>query len=398
MISIFLVFVLGNLDFLNLESPFPEKSGSLFGNTIFNYFLFFVVLSLIAWGFFISTNGPLIPDQSNAELEKLSNEELRQVSGKNLLNFVVEKGQTDVSGSIYTNQSCGFCDGCSPHTYDYRVNNSTGERTTHFTRLEIDARLEINPSNDSHDGIEIGQAQIGHYDDNNTIGNANGGYITGTAEGTAGQSFYWGPHFTSYGGCHQDDCSTQEGANTWDLQSNGIVLQPGSESGCSGADCIGDSLDVVIQDPYLELAWEDFATGDGEASKLVGVRFGVEKMKGSASLQSLNKISGTIRAQDFGNNGACHASGHRITDCPTYGGANALGLFNKAAFGGGTGSTWGDNDEWTEDFWFSFNRKDLFWRHQNPEAGNTNADEVRFHTDGEGFWIHATDEVQGGVS
>jgi hypothetical protein len=388
---VFLVF-LGRFDF---EGIVPSGLLSGDGERFFSWEtlknIFFLCTVILIGAFLLGSF--LTSQETSAELEKMSNEELSQVSGKNLLDFVVEDGQTDVSGSF------GGGD------YQYRINNDGGDRLTTYTRIELNTQIKVDPSTESQDGVEIGQLSVGHYDNTETIGNDVGGYITGNGNATDGESFYFGPNFSGFGGLHGQDGSTNEGStgngsNIFDIRGNGLVLQPGGESGCSGPDCLGSSVDVVARGPYVELAYEEWSTGDEK--ELVGVRFGVEKLRGAASIQSLSTLSGTIKAQDFGDNGECSAAGHRITSCSTTAGANALGLFNKVQFGtsdgSGSGSQWGNNNGWTEDFWLSFNRKDLFWRHQNPASGTSNGNAARFHTDGEGFWIHATDEIQGGVS
>lgn len=334
-------------------------------------FLFFIVAIASFFAFsLLSVNS----DKSHADMKKMSEKELSEVTGKNLLDFTVESGQTDVTGSFDT--GCGGWGSCDA-TYEYNIDNTD----ITFTRINLDARLEVDVG-DNEDGVVIDDLKVGDYDDSLRIGDGNDGFITGGADGSVGQSFYYGPHFTSYNGCN--GCGNNDGSNSFDIDTQEVVLAPGDKNYNA----------PVIKGAYVEMAYENFGNSN---QKLAGVRVGAEKIKGGATIDSINQISSSVRAQEFNNLGSANCAGHRMDNCPTTLGTNALALFNALKLGRG-GSDWGDDDGWTEDLWMSFNAQDMFWRHNNPEAGTNNASEARFHTDGEGFWLHATDDIEGGLS
>lgn len=334
-------------------------------------------LAILLISNFVASPGPV-----TSEMEKLSNEELSEVTGAELLDFTIEQGQTNVSGSFSRSTSCGWhC--TNTYTYNYNIDNTD----QHFVRLGLDARIEITGDDGAGlDGLQISDLKMGHYDDSNQgVGTDQGGFITGSGDGTAGESFYYGPNFTGHNGCV--GCSNNDNSNSWDVNSDGLSFD------VAGANAGG--AQVVAEGLYVELAYDDF-NGDPQ---LAGVRVGAEKIKGGAQIANINQISTSIRAQDFndalGVDGSVSCAGHRMTSCSTDLG-NAFDLFGELALGSNNGFS-GDGDGWTEDFWLSFNAQDMFWDHQNPAAGTTNASRAEFHTDGAGFWLHLTDDVEGGL-
>lgn len=349
----------------------------------------FTILKRVAGSVLIGVIGLIVlsqfvasPEYVTSEMKKMSEEELSEVTGAELLDFTIEQGQTNVSGS-FSRDTCGWY--CSnPYTYNYNIDNTD----QHFVRLGLDARIEITGDDGSSlDGLRIDGLKAGHYDDSeHGVGSGDGGFITGTGDGSAGQSFYYGPHFNGHNGCVS--CSNNDNSNSFDLDGDGLVFD------VAGANAGGEQ--VVIEGPYVELAYDDF-NGDPQ---LAGIRVGMEKIRGGAQIESINQISTTIRAQDFNNaggfDGSASCAGHRMNDCSTTGGANALSFFGELAFGSNNGFS-GDGDSWTEDFWISVNAQDMFWDHNNPAAGTSNASAAEFHTDGAGFWLHATDDVEGGL-
>lgn len=339
------------------------------------------VIGLIVLSQFVAT-----PEYATSEMKKMSEEELSEVTGAELLDFTIEQGETNVSGSF---SRCPGSWGCTSYTYNYNIDNTD----QHFVRLGVDARIEITGDDGSSlDGLRIDGLKAGHYDDSNQgVGSGNGGFITGTGDGSDGQSFYYGPNFNGHNGCV--GCSNNDNSESFDLDGDGLVFD------VAGANAGG--AQVVIEGPYVELAYDDF----NGSPELAGIRVGMERIRGGAQIDSINQISTTIRAQDFGNafgaDGSASCAGHRMTDCSTTAGANALNLFGELAFGRDNGfsgdGTEADGQTWTEDFWISLNAQDMFWDHNNPAAGTSNAGAASFHTDGAGFWLHATDDVEGGL-
>lgn len=313
----------------------------------------------------------------------MSSSELRQVSGRELLDFTIEQGQTHVSGSFGTDCSWGSC----ANSYSYTVDNTN----LHFTRLGLDARVELTGDDSTgQDGLKIDDLKLGHYDNTDQgVGHEDAGFVTG-GDAPAGTSFYHGPDFNAYNGVTVRCCgANNDGANynnstSWDISGDGLVLDvAGANAG---------SRPVIIEGPYVELAYENF---DSNYPDLVGMRIGFEKIRGGAQIESLNTISGSIIAEDFGDADIGNCSGTRMYNCPGDL-VNVLDMFGEFAWGSNNGTV-GDADSWTEDFWLSWNAQDIFWRHNNPAAETTNSTEARFNTDGAGFWLHMTDDVEGGM-
>jgi hypothetical protein len=326
----------------------------------------------------------MVTKPGQAELEKMSEEELSEVTGQELLDFTIEQGQTNITGTFTPN--CEWH--CSNNDYEINIDNTD----IHFTRLGLDTRIQITGDDGSgQDGLRIDNLKLGHYQNTNSgIGSGEGGFVTGDLDGSAGESFYHGPNFFGYNGVtvrnsdRNDAGSNYNGSDRFDISGEGLVFDvAGANAG---------SRQVVAKGPYVELAYENF---DSNYPDLVGMRLGFEKIKGGAQIDALNHVSGTILAEDFGDADIGNCAGHRMYECPGDL-ANVLNLFGELALGSNNGFA-GDGDGWTEDFWLSWQAQDMFWRHNNPAAETSNLDEARFNTDGAGFWLHLTDDVEGGL-
>lgn len=397
MTSIISLTIIAFLGLTNIGEQFFKLIDNLSSNVLGVLKRTIGTLTILFLGLVLLSNLISLPEPATSDMEQMSNEELREVSGQELLDFTIEQGQTTASGTIGSySTSCGWH--CSnTYTYNFTVDNTD----QHFTRLGIDARIEITGDDGSGlDGLRVDDLKAGHYDNTNKgVGSGDGGFMdkttcsgggSPTCTGMAGESFYHGPAFNNYNGMitrnsnKNNDGSNNNNSNSFDIDGNGLVFD------VAGANAGGQK--IVIEGPYVELAYENF---DSSFPDLVGMRVGFEKIRGGAQIDGINQISTTIRAEDFNDLGLANCAGTRIDGCPS-GVGNALSLFGELAFGSNNGFS-GDGDSWTEDFWLSFNSQDIFWRHNNPAAGTTNGDKARFNTDGAGFWLHVTDDVEGGL-
>lgn len=282
----------------------------------------------------------LTHDQINAKLEKLSQEDMRDVSGQSLIDFRSESGSTiDYTYTTTTQTNCGGWYGCDTNTYTHSTTYRNQTDLT-FDRIEIDGELRFEGG--------ISSARVGYYDDS----------------GEFGSSLY-------------------------------------SQSGGTDSDLIIDNLDITnsgsgtsasLVNPYVELAFENH--GDGNNRELKGLRIGTERVSGQLTFQ-LDQLSGTVHAACTGVASiACgniveneHRTSNSLVDLANTFGFDAVLEFND-----------------TRDFWISVNKEDILWEHQNPllpgTPGDNNGMDLgsrQFHTDGKGFWLHLTDDISGGI-
>ncbi|MFB6345349.1 MAG: hypothetical protein ABEK50_06210 [bacterium] len=282
----------------------------LFGRILRNsswFTLSLVALLICLLGVGLSTQ-PLFSTDGNKPdgLQKMSNEELRDVSGKAILDFIVEQGTS---------------------TYNDQLT---------FTRLEMEGELQLD--------VGIDNAVIGDY----------------------------------YRGCN-DGC--YDGGNGSDLAANSLYIT-------------GDPY-ASLQNPYLELAYDNY--GSDSSRELEGIRVGTESITGKMYFD-LHIASGGIVID------TCCAEGtindDRTGCMNTWLGCQDLG--------------WGASVEYSnsEDFWLSLNsdhnlggkstdngdgyeEESILWEHQNPYLGNADGKKTGnrgLHTDGQGFWLHSTDD------
>lgn len=294
-----------------------------------------IVLALSIFGLLFSYLWPTSP---RAELQKLSGEQMREVSGKSLINLESFDG-------TYSNSAV-----------DTVCGSNQGNTCLHFKRLQMDVEGDMLAS--------IENAVVGHYDDSGEFGDSRFG-----------------------SGCGNGNSGCRSG-------------------GTSGADIRASSLGIgvdgnetVLEQPYVELAFRDFSG----SKELVGFRLGAKNINGKVPF-SMDTLSGAVAANHSfkGTLGAGWATfyGHREQT------ANIeMCCINPTGFGYNysTGPNLADAIEFnnTEDFWVSVNKQDIMWQKNNPaingsgRTGSTalNQDPNDFHTDGKGFWIHATDGV-----
>lgn len=177
-------------------------------------------------------------------------------------------------------------------------------------------------------------------------------------------------------------------SHEWDINGSSFEL-PNDDRG-----------QVIARGPYVSLAFKGIDDGVADNTQVVGVRVGAKKIRGGGTF-NLDQLSGAFRGSDFNIpcylGGCVSTRGHRMD-----GNAKLFSLFSKLSLGN-NGSKFGDDDGWTEDLWLSWQKRAIFWEKQNPAFNWDNQSpafgtgETEFHRDGKGFWIHATDDIVGGV-
>lgn len=313
------------------------------------------------------------------DLERLSNQELRNISGSGLLNFVVEDGTTNVTKNVGDLAGLGS---------SAEININTTEWT--YTRLETNLKItgDFTPGNEV---ARISNLKLGYYDDSGRDQNGSASDVThydadGFCTGSTGQCDGAGTSF------HNPD-----GSAGWDLKINDLYI---------GRDGPNQNFDQpVIKGPYVEMVWDNMQDADPSNNKLLGIRVGVEGIQGGFTLDlPQSGTSGFLAGQDFNDLAGLNCAMHRGNG-PVGDSCGNISLFGAAEAGCGSSdsncSDKGDNDAWTEDLWISFNKRDVFWEFANPVLESNNEPDAAQawakSIDGEGFWVHATDDIEGGL-
>ncbi|MFB6347134.1 MAG: hypothetical protein ABEK50_15530 [bacterium] len=316
-------------------------------------------------------------DSARAEMRKLSNDELRDVSGSGLFHFIAENGTTDVTKSV------GNLGGAE-------LNVNTTEWT--YTRLETDIQITGNFTS-GNQVARIKNLRIGHYDDSNSP--TNGGSSTITDHNADGFCT------DNEGSCEGQGTSfvNPDGNAGWDEDMGDFSL------GRSGPNQNFDQ--PAIRGPYIELVWDKMQDSDPTNNVLMGFRIGFEGIQGGFTIGSASQenLSGYLAGQDFNDTAGANCATHRGND-PVGDGCGNISLFTAGEFGcpgsDSNCSDKGDNDAWTEDLWLSFQKRDIFWEFSNPVLESNNEPDANQAwakgIDGEGFWIHATDDIEGGLN
>jgi hypothetical protein len=278
-------------------------------------------------------------EETNAKLEQMSPQDMRDVSGQSLIDFRSESGSViDYTFTTTTQTSCGWYS-CNTNTF---TNTTTYRDQTDITfdRIEVDGELRFEGG--------ISSARVGYYDDS----------------GDFGSSLY-------------------------------------SASGSTQSDLVIDNLDITnsgsgtsasLVNPYVELAFENH--GDGSNRELKGLRIGTEEVNGNLTFQ-LDQLSGTVHAACTGiASVACgniveneHRTSNSLVDLANTFGFDAVLQFND------TQDFWVSVNK--EDIVWEHQNPIL-----PGTPGDNNGMDLgsrEFHTDGKGFWLHLTDDVTGGI-
>lgn len=298
----------------------------------------------------------LLEEESQAELSKMSSEELRDVRGQSLIDFTRTNNgtsswtftSTTTSTFKTTTHSGGlFGSGTNTNTMTntFTMTMTISNQNVDFNRIELDGSLEFSGG--------LSETRLGFYDDSNF----------GCQD--TGESYY-------------SSCNNANGTNSADQSIDDIDLRANGDK----------TDDSVFNDPYVELAIRNQGTANQE---LVGLRVGLENLSGEMAFY-LNQLSASIDANCTGalagvacvlSGGRQEIHGHRVDNALANLG-NIIGADTFIEFNG------------TEDFWFSFQKEDFIWHHKNPAVTGTPGQEtgdLQFHTDGKGFWMHFTNDV-----
>lgn len=317
---------------------------------------------------------------ARAELIRMNNEDLRSVNGQGLLNFVVENGSTDVTKNV-NDLNGSFSDA--------QLNIDTTEWT--YTRLETNLMISGNftPGNEA---ARIQNMKLGYYDDSGRATNGSSSDVThhdadGFCNESAGECPGQGKSF------HNPD-----GNADWDIDVRDLFI------GRSGPH--QNFSKPRLKGPYVEMVWDNMQDNDPTNNKLMGFRIGLEGIQGGLTLDipSRDEVSGFLAGQDFNDGAGINCAMHR-GQAPAGDSCGNISLFSAAELGCASGesncSDKGDNDAWTEDFWLSFNKRDVFYEFANPVLESSSEPDQNQawakSIDGEGFWIHATDDIEGGL-
>lgn len=351
-----------------------------------------MVVSLVLWGMCVT------PLPGHTKMVKMSQEEMRSVRGQTLLDFTIQQGKTHATGSNYT------------------IDN----RNLHFVRLQANMEAKIAPPTNgdgdfTQNGAYIQNGKIGHWNDDGAF--SSDGYMDNGAS-------VW--NSGAVGG-------SQASGAQWDLNSTAISLAPKGSQQPSSIQT--GNYPVRMRGPYLELAYKNMDNNNPDDNRLVGVRIGMRGIRGLLGFSkggdntgignktsAIDVVSGAMKAEVDNDLSGITCAGHRVGSCnitlpgdlgdlPLVGGIvgdiggsvlNGLEIFEGLYLGGNlteSGSRYGDQDGWTEDFWLSMNSQDIFWDYANPavnagDRSGVNPEDARFHTDGKGFWLHVTDDVE----
>lgn len=321
----------------------------------------------------------------NGELRKMSTEQMSEVVGRtNLLDLTVETGSTDYSGSFTSD--CGLI--CGSNTTDFTINN----KDLTFVRLKANAEITGEAIDSNNPAIGFDTAKVGHYD--NTYQRYGGGYVTSSGDDavSSGDSFFNDGVDDGNGWLRQNNSSA--GSDDWDNDFQNAEIGPQ-----------GASQRPVLKGPYVEFAVRDRGTDNQE---LVGVRVGVTAARGTVRLDMTdNYATGSVASRGcvlFDS--TCQnlvSSGHRWKESTL--GVNMIQFLSAMQLGDNSGPE-GNNNGWTEDFWISINKEDVFYEYQNPaydvaQGGSPPPDCAEGcgddpymiqNTDGKGFWIHLRDD------
>lgn len=317
---------------------------------------------------------------ANAELQRMSTQELREIRGQGLVDFVVENGTVNVTPNI------GDLAGCCSSS---QLKINTTEWT--YTRLETNLMISGNftPGNEA---ARIRNMKLGYYDDSGRDQNGSSSDVT---------------HHDADGFCNDStgDCDgvgtsfhNPDGAADWDIAVNDLFI------GRSGPN--QNFSKPRIKGPYIEMVWDNMQDADPTNNKLMGFRVGFEGIQGGLTLDvpGRDEVSGFLAGQDFNDGAGINCAMHR-GQAPVGDSCGNISLFSAAELGCGASdsncSDKGDNDAWTEDFWLSFNKRDVFYEFANPVLESSNEPDANQawakSIDAEGFWIHVTDDVEGGL-
>lgn len=312
-------------------------------------------------------------------MEKMSTQELREVAGRNLLDFVIENGSTNVTPSV------GDLAGAFSSS---ELNIDTTEWT--YTRLELNAII-TGEFIDGENPAEIENLKLGHYDDSGNDQNGSSSDVThhdadGFCNDSTGQCDGVGTSFHN-----------PSGGSGWDLRMDDLYI---------GRDGPNQNFDQpAMKGPYVEMVWDNMQNADPSDNKLMGIRIGLQGLQGGFTLNlPQSAASGFFAGQDFNDAAGLNCAMHRGNG-PVGDGCGNISLFGAAEAGCGSSdsncSDKGDNDPWTEDFWLSFNKRDVFYEFANPVLESNNEPDQNQawakSIDAEGFWVHATDDIEGGL-
>lgn len=272
-------------------------------------------------------------NQSSAHLQKMSNEELREIEAQGILDLVIRDGNTTFSGSYSV--GCGILppelEPCNSGTVTI---DNTGKT---FVRIETDMQLQINANMES--------AKLGYYDDRTDK------YTDGVAS---------------------DITSEDDEGTGWDFNLNTLGFGYNSNSGD------GDpNSDVEMTNPYVELAFRDYNSGVS-SREFLGLRVGAENVNGNVYLDA-NQISGSIRAN--------------LIDIFELWEDRDSSIVTNLAGGLGFSDT---GDFWISfnkepNFWGDYSL------YKTNNCYQSQADCAFTDLDGEGFWFHAKENVAGSL-